>query len=296
MVAKISSTNSRGARSQSSPYAQVSSASPRSSRAISGPQPCPTRTAIVATRAKQSAAQLSDVRRERSSTGRPSGTRAGARLSMPSGIDPAGISDERSGRRRIALPHDRPPSSPRRVPTACAPPRPSGVCPTTSWTGRWPRTPHAASAITEFEAKRAEQKQLGKLVPQAQGEEKQELLARTKALSARGQGRSRRPRASPRTEWQAALLAIPNLAADEAPAGGEDDFVVLETVGTPRRVRLRAARPHRARQAARRDRHRAWRQGLGQPLLLPHRRRRPARARAGQPGDGPGLATPASPR
>ena len=29
-------------------------------------------------------------------------------------------------------------------------------------------------------------------------------------------------------------MAIPNLAADEAPAGGEDDYVVLETVGTPR--------------------------------------------------------------
>ena len=29
-------------------------------------------------------------------------------------------------------------------------------------------------------------------------------------------------------------MSIPNLAADEAPAGGEDDFVVLETVGTPR--------------------------------------------------------------
>ena len=40
------------------------------------------------------------------------------------------------------------------------------------------------AAIADFEAKRAEQKQLGKLIPQAQGEEKQELLARTKALAA----------------------------------------------------------------------------------------------------------------
>ncbi len=30
------------------------------------------------------------------------------------------------------------------------------------------------------------------------------------------------------------VLAIPNPAADEAPAGGEDDYVVLEHVGTPR--------------------------------------------------------------
>jgi seryl-tRNA synthetase len=39
-------------------------------------------------------------------------------------------------------------------------------------------------AIGEFEAKRAEQKQLGKLVAKAQGEEKQELLARTQSLAA----------------------------------------------------------------------------------------------------------------
>jgi seryl-tRNA synthetase len=35
-------------------------------------------------------------------------------------------------------------------------------------------------------------------------------------------------------EWRAAIMEIPNLAADEAPAGGEDDYVVLEHVGTPR--------------------------------------------------------------
>src|ERR671910_238014 len=34
--------------------------------------------------------------------------------------------------------------------------------------------------------------------------------------------------------WDEAIRAIPNPAADEAPAGGEDDFVVLEHVGTPR--------------------------------------------------------------
>jgi len=33
--------------------------------------------------------------------------------------------------------------------------------------------------------------------------------------------------------WRAALMEIPNLASDETPAGGEDDFIVLETVGTP---------------------------------------------------------------
>ena len=38
-------------------------------------------------------------------------------------------------------------------------------------------------AITDFEAKRAEQKQLGRQIPQAQGEEKQALLTRTKELA-----------------------------------------------------------------------------------------------------------------
>ena len=87
-------------------------------------------------------------------------------------------------------------------------------------------------AIAEFEARRSEQKQLGKQVAQAKGEEKQELLTRTKELSGRVKELDALQGAA-EVEWQAALLAIPNLAADEAPAGGEDDFVVLETVGTP---------------------------------------------------------------
>src|SRR6478609_114939 len=71
-------------------------------------------------------------------------------------------------------------------------------------------------AISTFEAKRGEQKQLGKQIAQAQGEEKAELLARTKELAA---------------EVKSAEAA--QAGADETPAGGEDDFVVLETVGTP---------------------------------------------------------------
>src|SRR6187431_1054256 len=39
------------------------------------------------------------------------------------------------------------------------------------------------SALTEFETLRAEQKSLGKLVAQAQGDEKQDLLARGKRLA-----------------------------------------------------------------------------------------------------------------
>ena len=87
-------------------------------------------------------------------------------------------------------------------------------------------------AIVEFEAKRAEQKRLGKLIPQAQGDEKQALLAQTKTLAAEVKG-AEAAQAAAEEAWQTELMSIPNLAADEAPAGGEDDYRVIETVGTP---------------------------------------------------------------
>ncbi|SFB94032.1 seryl-tRNA synthetase [Nocardioides terrae] len=89
------------------------------------------------------------------------------------------------------------------------------------------------AAIVAFEAKRAEQKQLGGQVAKAQGEEKQDLLARTRALSAEVKQLEEAQRSAD-AEWVRALKQIHNITADETPAGGEDDFVVLETVGTPR--------------------------------------------------------------
>jgi seryl-tRNA synthetase len=88
-------------------------------------------------------------------------------------------------------------------------------------------------AIVAFEALRAEQKQLSKQIPQAQGEEKTALLERTKALAADVKA-AEAAQVEAENTWREAMLAIPNPAADEAPAGGEDDFVVLETIGTPR--------------------------------------------------------------
>ncbi|MET1060408.1 MAG: serine--tRNA ligase [Nocardioides sp.] len=89
------------------------------------------------------------------------------------------------------------------------------------------------AAIVDFEAKRSEQKQLGKLIPKAQGDEKADLLARTKVLAADVKA-AEAAQGAAEEEWRQALLAIPNLAADEAPAGGEDDYTVIEHVGTPR--------------------------------------------------------------
>ncbi|MCX6394941.1 MAG: serine--tRNA ligase [Propionibacteriales bacterium] len=88
-------------------------------------------------------------------------------------------------------------------------------------------------AITTFEALRADQKAMSKQIPQAQGDEKVALLARTKELSAEVKA-AEAAQNDAEQAWLDAAMAIPNPAAPQAPAGGEDDFVVLETVGTPR--------------------------------------------------------------
>jgi seryl-tRNA synthetase len=89
------------------------------------------------------------------------------------------------------------------------------------------------SSIAAFESVRAEQKTVGKQIAQADGEEKQALLAQTKALS--GQVKESEAAQNEAAEaFDALLRALPNPASEEAPEGGEDDFVVLDTVGTPR--------------------------------------------------------------
>jgi seryl-tRNA synthetase len=89
------------------------------------------------------------------------------------------------------------------------------------------------SSIAEFERLRAEQKQLGKQIPRAQGEEKADLLARTKTLAAAVK-EAEAAQAEAEQAYRDLLMSLPNVAAPEAPAGGEDDYVVLEHVGTPR--------------------------------------------------------------
>ena len=89
------------------------------------------------------------------------------------------------------------------------------------------------AAIADFEHLRAEQKQLGKQIPKAQGEEKAELLARTKTLAADVKA-AEATQAEAEQHWRDAIYAIPNPAADESPSGGEEDYVVLEHVGEPR--------------------------------------------------------------
>ncbi|MEV7398041.1 serine--tRNA ligase [Aeromicrobium sp. NPDC092404] len=89
------------------------------------------------------------------------------------------------------------------------------------------------STISAFEAVRGEQKGLGKLIPKAQGDEKQELLARAKELSQQVKDAEAAQVEAAET-YDRLIKALPNLASPDAPEGGEDDFVVLDTVGTPR--------------------------------------------------------------
>jgi seryl-tRNA synthetase len=86
------------------------------------------------------------------------------------------------------------------------------------------------SALVRFEALRAEQKSLGKLVPRAQGEEKATLLRRTKELAAEVKA-AEAVVTRAEEEIRQAQLAVPNLIESGAPAGGEDDYVVLKEVG-----------------------------------------------------------------
>jgi seryl-tRNA synthetase len=89
------------------------------------------------------------------------------------------------------------------------------------------------SSIAAFESVRAEQKTVGKQIAQADGEEKQALLAQTKALSAQVK-EAEAAQNEAGEAFDALLRALPNPASEEAPEGGEEDFVVLDTVGTPR--------------------------------------------------------------
>ena len=89
------------------------------------------------------------------------------------------------------------------------------------------------SAISRFEKLRSEQKALGKQVASAAGKEKEALLGQTRALAADVREAEADQDAADQ-EFIDAWSALPNVAAAEAPAGGEDDYVVVEEIGTPR--------------------------------------------------------------
>ena len=97
------------------------------------------------------------------------------------------------------------------------------------------------SAIVEFEQLRAEQKRLGKQIPQAQGEELQSLLAKTSDLAVQVK-KAEAGQTEAEADFTVLMSRLPNVA-DDAPPGGEDDFVVLEEVGARRDFEAEGFKP-----------------------------------------------------
>ncbi|MBY6352300.1 serine--tRNA ligase [Rhodococcoides corynebacterioides] len=88
------------------------------------------------------------------------------------------------------------------------------------------------AAVGAADGLRAEQKALGKRIGKATPEERTELLAGASELADRVKAaEAAQNEADARLD--AAHRALSNLVQDGAPAGGEQDFVTLETVGEP---------------------------------------------------------------
>jgi seryl-tRNA synthetase len=91
------------------------------------------------------------------------------------------------------------------------------------------------AAISMADSLRAAQKTASKSVGSASPDERPALLERAKELSAAVKDAETR-QAEAESALHAAHLAISNVVIDGVPAGGEEDFVVLDTVGEPRAI------------------------------------------------------------
>jgi seryl-tRNA synthetase len=89
------------------------------------------------------------------------------------------------------------------------------------------------TSIAEYESLRAEQKSFGKQVAVAKGEQKAALVVAAKATSARVKELQATADAAD-VELAMLIRRVPNVVIDGIPAGGEDDYTVLETIGTVR--------------------------------------------------------------
>ena len=88
-------------------------------------------------------------------------------------------------------------------------------------------------ALTEFETLRQEQNVLSKSVGAAKGEEKSALLANAKELADKVKAADAK-RSEIEEEAKNLILQLSNLLDTEAPIGGEEDFVTIEHIGSPR--------------------------------------------------------------
>ncbi|MEX3654991.1 serine--tRNA ligase [Mycolicibacterium fortuitum] len=91
------------------------------------------------------------------------------------------------------------------------------------------------AAISTADNLRADQKAASKLVGKATPEERPALLKQAKDLAEQVKA-AEAAQAEAESAFTAAHMAIGNVIIDGVPAGGEDDFVVLDTVGEPRAI------------------------------------------------------------
>ena len=87
-------------------------------------------------------------------------------------------------------------------------------------------------AVSRADGLRAEQKAISRQVAKASPDERPAVLARAKELAEAVKIAEAEQAAADEALLQA-HLAVPNIVEDGVPPGGEDDFVTLETVGTP---------------------------------------------------------------
>ena len=88
-------------------------------------------------------------------------------------------------------------------------------------------------ALNEFEVLRAEQNALSKLVAAAGGQDRKGLLENSKTLAARVKAADIK-RAELEELTKSHAMQLSNILDPAAPIGKEEDFVVIEHVGTPR--------------------------------------------------------------
>ena len=91
------------------------------------------------------------------------------------------------------------------------------------------------AAISAADTLRAEQKAVSKQVGAASPDERPAVLERAKQLAADVKA-AEAQQADAEAAFSAAHMAVSNVVVDGVPAGGEDDYAVLDTVGTPPRI------------------------------------------------------------
>ncbi len=91
------------------------------------------------------------------------------------------------------------------------------------------------AAVSTADTLRADQKVASKSVGKASAAERPALLARAKELADEVKA-AEAAQAKAEAAFTAAHMAVSNIIVDGVPAGGEDDFVVLDTVGTPAEI------------------------------------------------------------